>query len=87
MNARYYQDELRYLREMGREFAEQHPEFAPLLLEAGVDPSTTMVTAEDFPLYFWENPRICSASRPARLGEGGDNAESIHLVSSTIAAQ
>lgn len=39
MNARYYQDELRYLREMGREFAEQHPEIAPLLLEAGTDPS------------------------------------------------
>ncbi len=39
MNARYYQDELRYLREMGREFAEQHPEIAPLLLEAGSDPS------------------------------------------------
>ena len=39
MNARYYQDELRYLREMGREFAEQHPEAAPLLLEAGADPS------------------------------------------------
>lgn len=39
MNARYYQDELRYLRDMGREFAEQHPEAAPLLLEAGTDPS------------------------------------------------
>jgi type VI secretion system protein ImpG len=39
MNARYYQDELRYLRDMGREFAEQHPEAAPLLLEAGADPS------------------------------------------------
>lgn len=39
MNARYYQDELRYLREMGKEFAEQHPEAAPLLLEAGADPS------------------------------------------------
>jgi type VI secretion system protein ImpG len=39
MSARYYQDELRYLREMGREFAQQHPEVAPLLLEAGSDPS------------------------------------------------
>jgi type VI secretion system protein ImpG len=39
MNARYYQDELRYLREMGREFAGQHPEIAPLLMEAGTDPS------------------------------------------------
>jgi type VI secretion system protein ImpG len=35
---KYYQDELSYLREMGREFAQSHPDAAPYLSEAGADP-------------------------------------------------
>ncbi len=35
---KYYQDELSYLREMGREFSQAHPDAAPYLAEAGVDP-------------------------------------------------
>ena len=35
---KYYQDELSYLREMGREFSLAHPDAAPYLAEAGVDP-------------------------------------------------
>jgi type VI secretion system protein ImpG len=35
---KYYQDELSYLREMGREFAQAHPDAAPYLSEAGADP-------------------------------------------------
>ena len=34
----YYQDELFFLREMGKEFAESHPALAHYLLEAGSDP-------------------------------------------------
>ncbi len=34
----YYQDELLYLRELGREFAEANPEVASFLAEAGSDP-------------------------------------------------
>lgn len=34
----YYQDELTWLREMGREYARAHPEAAGLLAEAGSDP-------------------------------------------------
>lgn len=34
----YYQDELRYLRESGREFAQAHPESTRFLGEAGADP-------------------------------------------------
>lgn len=35
---KYYQDELSYLREMGREFSQAHPDAAPYLSEAGADP-------------------------------------------------
>lgn len=34
----YYQDELFFLREMGKEFSESHPMLAHFLLEAGSDP-------------------------------------------------
>jgi len=34
----YYQDELAYLRELGREFAEAHPALAPMLAERSGDP-------------------------------------------------
>ncbi len=34
----YYQDELVYLRELGREFAEAHPALAPMLAEKSGDP-------------------------------------------------
>ncbi len=36
---KYYQDELLYLRDLGREFAKAHPDAAPMLAEAGADPS------------------------------------------------
>lgn len=36
--AGYYQDELTYLRELGREFAEAHPALAPMLTERSGDP-------------------------------------------------
>ena len=36
--AGYYQDELAYLRELGREFAEAHPALAPMLAERSGDP-------------------------------------------------
>ena len=36
---KYYQDELLYLRDLGREFAKANPDAAPLLAEAGSDPS------------------------------------------------
>lgn len=39
MFSRYYQEELAYLREMGREFSRAYPEFAPMLADAGADPS------------------------------------------------
>jgi type VI secretion system protein ImpG len=35
---KYYQDELSFLREMGREFSTAHPDAAPYLAEAGADP-------------------------------------------------
>ena len=35
---KYYQDELSFLREMGREFSLAHPDAAPYLSEAGADP-------------------------------------------------
>lgn len=35
---KYYQDELSFLREMGREFAKRDPEAAPFLAERGSDP-------------------------------------------------
>ena len=35
---KYFQDELSYLREMGREFCEAYPEAAPFLAERGSDP-------------------------------------------------
>jgi type VI secretion system protein ImpG len=34
----YYQDELTYLRELGREFADAHPALAPMLAERSGDP-------------------------------------------------
>ena len=38
MYAKYYQDELLFLRELGREFARANPDAAPFLAEAGSDP-------------------------------------------------
>src|SRR5687767_12680120 len=35
---KYYQDELSYLRELGREFAAAYPAIAPMLAERGGDP-------------------------------------------------
>ncbi len=35
---KYYQDELTYLRDLGREFAREYPALAPLLGQAGSDP-------------------------------------------------
>ncbi len=35
---KYYQDELSYLRELGREFAAAYPAIAPMLAESGADP-------------------------------------------------
>ena len=35
---KYYQDELTYLRELGKEFAAAYPAIAPLLAERGADP-------------------------------------------------
>jgi type VI secretion system protein ImpG len=35
---KYFQDELVYLRELGREFAQAYPTLAPLLADRGVDP-------------------------------------------------
>jgi len=35
---KYYQDELTYLRELGKEFASAYPAIAPLLAERGADP-------------------------------------------------
>ncbi|MBT7306721.1 MAG: type VI secretion system baseplate subunit TssF [Gammaproteobacteria bacterium] len=35
---KYYQDELSFLREMGREFADENPKLAPFLSEGGSDP-------------------------------------------------
>lgn len=38
MFSRYYQDELAFLREMGREFAQAYPQLAPMLADRGGDP-------------------------------------------------
>lgn len=38
MYAKYYQDELLFLRELGREFSRANPDAAPFLAEAGSDP-------------------------------------------------
>lgn len=38
MYNKYYQDELSFLRELGREFSRTYPEAAPFLAEAGNDP-------------------------------------------------
>lgn len=38
MYAKYYQDELLFLRELGREFARANPDAAPFLAEQGSDP-------------------------------------------------
>lgn len=38
VSTRYYQDELRYLREVGPDFAKAHPEVARLLADRGSDP-------------------------------------------------
>ena len=35
---KYFQDELAYLRELGREFSQAYPTLAPLLADRGVDP-------------------------------------------------
>ena len=35
---RYYQDELAYLRELGKEFAQAYPALAPMLADRGGDP-------------------------------------------------
>lgn len=35
---KYFQDELTYLRELGREFSQAYPTLAPLLADRGVDP-------------------------------------------------
>ncbi|MFW5828820.1 MAG: type VI secretion system baseplate subunit TssF, partial [Planctomycetota bacterium] len=39
MVATYFQDELHYLRELGRDFSRHHPELAPFLAESSSDPS------------------------------------------------
>jgi len=36
--SKYYQDELAFLRELGREFSEAYPSLAPMLAEEGLDP-------------------------------------------------
>lgn len=38
MFGKYYQDELAFLREMGREFAQAYPALAPMLADRGADP-------------------------------------------------
>lgn len=38
MFGKYYQDELAYLRELGREFAQAYPQLAPMLADRGGDP-------------------------------------------------
>ena len=39
MFSRYFQEELSYLREVGREFSRGHPQLAPLLADTTADPS------------------------------------------------
>jgi type VI secretion system protein ImpG len=36
--SKYFQDELNYLRELGREFSNSHPALAPMLADRGADP-------------------------------------------------
>jgi len=43
MLKQYYQEELDFLRELGREFAREHPTLAPSLAEAGSDPDVERV--------------------------------------------
>jgi type VI secretion system protein ImpG len=43
MKTRYYQEELQYLRELGREFSREHPNLAPMLAEASADPDVERV--------------------------------------------
>lgn len=38
MFSKYFQDELGYLRELGREFSNAHPALAPMLADRGADP-------------------------------------------------
>jgi type VI secretion system protein ImpG len=38
MFSKYYQDELAYLRELGKEFAQAYPQLAPMLADRGGDP-------------------------------------------------
>ena len=38
MFSKYYQSELQFLRELGREYGEAHPESAGMLVERGGDP-------------------------------------------------
>ena len=38
MFSKYYQDELAFLRELGREFAQAYPQLAPMLADRGGDP-------------------------------------------------
>ena len=39
---KYYQDELSYLRELGKEFAAAYPAIAPMLAETGGDPDVEL---------------------------------------------
>lgn len=43
MLARYFQEELEYLRELAREFAKEHPTLAPALAERGSDPDVERI--------------------------------------------
>ena len=43
MITRYYQEELQYLRELGSDFAREHPNLAPMLAEASSDPDVERV--------------------------------------------
>lgn len=43
MNTRYYQEELQYLRELGQDFAREHPHLGPMLAEASSDPDVERV--------------------------------------------
>ncbi len=43
MQSRFYQEELEFLRDLGREFAREHPTLAPALGEPGSDPDVERV--------------------------------------------
>jgi type VI secretion system protein ImpG len=43
VNTRYYQEELQYLRELGQDFAREHPHLGPMLAEASSDPDVERV--------------------------------------------